>query len=65
MEQVRVIVEVMGGVVQATYAGKFVDVIIVDHDNREVQSYENDPEFDKADAAGYKNEFLLFTTGKV
>ena len=65
MEQVRVIIEVRAGQVIATYAGQFVDVLVVDHDTGEVASFENEPEFDKAMAQGYENEFLLFTSGAV
>jgi hypothetical protein len=34
-ERVRVVVEVSGGVVQAVYAGDFVEVVLVDHDTED------------------------------
>jgi hypothetical protein len=32
-EKVRVVIEVLGGCVQAVYAGDFVEVVLVDWDN--------------------------------
>ena len=37
MEQVRVVIYVEGGNVQAVYAGDFVDVEVVDFDNLEAE----------------------------
>ena len=34
-EPVRVVIEVSGGVVQAVYAGNFVEVVLVDYDSIE------------------------------
>lgn len=34
-EPVKVVIEVSGGVVTAVFAGSFVEVIVVDHDNIE------------------------------
>jgi hypothetical protein len=32
-ENVKVVIEVLGGVVTAVYAGAFVEVVVVDYDN--------------------------------
>jgi hypothetical protein len=52
-EKVRVIVEISGGVCQAVYAGPFVEVVILDHDDRAADTDEGapySPLIQKADA---------------
>lgn len=58
-EKVKVIVEVNGGLVQAVYAGNFVQVVIVDHDSANTQEMPVEPlqSFHVADQKSYDGGF--------